>query len=45
MSDPAPQQDEAAEFTLEVVSTREGVEALADDWRRLDAVTSVASIF
>ena len=45
MSDPTSQQDEAAQFTLEVVSTREGVEALADDWRRLDAVTSVASIF
>ena len=44
MSDPA-QTDEAAEFTLEVVSARHDVEALAADWRRLDALTSVASIF
>lgn len=45
MSDLSPQQDESAEFTLEVVESRQGVEALADDWRRIEANASPASIF
>lgn len=37
--------EESADLSLEVVTTREGVEALRDDWRRLDAVSASPSLF
>ncbi|HEY3176644.1 MAG TPA: GNAT family N-acetyltransferase [Candidatus Polarisedimenticolia bacterium] len=37
--------EEGPDFTLEVATTPEAVQALRDDWRRLDAETSVPVLF